>query len=81
MSTRPELTGVGSGTTCDEEIWPFGGGCRCRRAARFPENGWALYGLLQCLEAEGKTEEAEAVRARLQTAWRAADIELVGSRF
>ena len=48
---------------------------------RFPENGWALYGLLQCLEAEEKTEEAEDVRASLETAWRAADVELVGSRY
>jgi tetratricopeptide (TPR) repeat protein len=48
---------------------------------RFPENGWALYGLLQCLEAEEKSQEAEDARGRLATAWRAADVELVGSRF
>ena len=48
---------------------------------RFPENGWALYGLRQSLEAEDKADEADAVRERFQAAWRAADIELVGSRF
>jgi len=48
---------------------------------RFPENGWALYGLLDSLKAQGNTEEAAAVRGRLDTAWGAADVELIGSRF
>jgi tetratricopeptide (TPR) repeat protein len=48
---------------------------------RFPENGWALFGLIQSLEAQGKVEEAAATRPRLQQAWHAADVELTGSRY
>ena len=48
---------------------------------RFPENGWALKGLALSLEAQGKSAEAEEVGARLREAWRAADVELSGSRF
>jgi tetratricopeptide (TPR) repeat protein len=48
---------------------------------RFPENGWALSGLAASLRAQGKTADAEAVDARLQAAWRGADITLKGSRF
>lgn len=49
--------------------------------ARFPENGWSLFGLAQSLEAVGRTGEAEAVRKRFEAAWRDADVELIGSRF
>ena len=31
-----------------------------------PENGWALFGLLQALHAQGKTDEAAQVEARFQ---------------
>ncbi|NIR46337.1 MAG: tetratricopeptide repeat protein [Gemmatimonadetes bacterium] len=48
---------------------------------RFPENGWALHGLRQSLNAQGQMEKAATVEARLREAWRAADVELVGSRF
>ena len=48
---------------------------------KFPDNGWALYGLAASLDAQGKTAEAEEVRARLASAWSAADVELTGSRF
>ena len=48
--------------------------------ARFPANGWALYGLGMSLEAQGKTEAAE-VRATFEQVWSEADIELTGSRF
>lgn len=44
------------------------------------ENGWALYGLAQALEAQGRSEEAERVRARFQTAWQYADTEITASR-
>lgn len=47
---------------------------------RFPENGWCLYGLAESLEAQGRTDEAGDVRMRLAEAWRAADVELTGSR-
>lgn len=49
--------------------------------ARFPENGWSLFGLALSLEAQGRRTEAEAVRARFRTAWDGADVELSSSRF
>ena len=49
--------------------------------ARFPENGWALYGLAQSLRAQDRTEEAERVEERFRRAWDRADIQLVASRY
>lgn len=48
-----------------------------RNLRRFPENGWALFGLARALEAQGETGEAAAVRARFDDAWRSADVELM----
>ena len=48
---------------------------------RFPENGWALFGLLQALHAQSKHAEAAQVDARFRTAWKGADVTLVASRF
>lgn len=48
---------------------------------RHRRNGWALYGLVQALEAQGKTGEAERVKSELAAAWTEADVELTGSRF
>jgi tetratricopeptide (TPR) repeat protein len=48
---------------------------------RFPENGWALFGLGQALRAQGKNKEAAAVDARFKKAWAGADVKLVASRF
>jgi tetratricopeptide (TPR) repeat protein len=48
---------------------------------RFPENGWALFGLAQALRAQGKSQEAAAVDARFKRAWAGADVTLVASRF
>jgi tetratricopeptide (TPR) repeat protein len=45
------------------------------------ENGWALFGLLQSLRAQGKVGEAAEVEARFRRAWARADIILTGSRF
>lgn len=45
----------------------------------FPETGWALHGLYQSLEQQGKTDEAQAVQNRYQTAWANADTQLEGS--
>jgi tetratricopeptide (TPR) repeat protein len=36
---------------------------------RFPENGWALFGLAEALRAQGKSKEAAAVDARFRRAW------------
>jgi tetratricopeptide (TPR) repeat protein len=48
---------------------------------RFPENGWALFGLTQALRAQGKTADAAQVDARFKKAWQGADVTLVASRF
>ena len=48
---------------------------------RFPENGWALFGLAQALKAQGKNAEAARVDARFRKAWTDADVTLVASRF
>lgn len=48
---------------------------------RFPENGYSLAGLAEALDRQGRSEAAAAVRQRLGRAWRAADVELPGSRF
>ena len=47
--------------------------------ARFPDNGWSLFGLVRSLEAQGK--DAGAARAELEAAWRHADVTLTASRF
>lgn len=48
---------------------------------RFRENGWALFGLMQALRAQGKQTEAAAVDARFRAAWKDADVTLTASRF
>jgi tetratricopeptide (TPR) repeat protein len=42
----------------------------------WPENGWSLYGLAECLHALGKHEEAASVQKRFEAAWADADIKL-----
>jgi tetratricopeptide (TPR) repeat protein len=49
--------------------------------ARFPENGWSLHGLAECLRATGRAAEADDVERRLRRAWQWADTALVGSCF
>jgi tetratricopeptide (TPR) repeat protein len=49
--------------------------------ARFPENGWSLFGLAQALEGRGQSAAAAAVRERFARAWRDADVALTASRF
>jgi tetratricopeptide (TPR) repeat protein len=44
------------------------------------ENGWALYGVVQALRAQGKNEQAAIVQTRLDKAWARADFKLTGSR-
>jgi tetratricopeptide (TPR) repeat protein len=48
---------------------------------RFPENGWALFGLAQALREQGKSKEAVAVDGRFRRAWAGSDVTLVASRF
>jgi predicted Zn-dependent protease len=40
------------------------------------ESGWSLRGLVQALDAQGKKEEAALAEARLQKAWKNADVPL-----
>jgi tetratricopeptide (TPR) repeat protein len=47
---------------------------------RNPENGWSLYGLLQCLRAAGKAEAIDVER-RFREAWKHADVMLTASAF
>ena len=46
-----------------------------------PQNGWSLFGLVQCLEAQGKTEEVQSVKKQFNHAWADADVTLTSSRF
>ena len=46
---------------------------------RYPDNGWALHGLAECLEQLGRKKEAEEARARFSKAWVDADVEIPGS--
>lgn len=49
--------------------------------ARNPENGWALFGLVQSLRAEQQDEAARIEEARFAKAWTYADVTLTASRF
>jgi tetratricopeptide (TPR) repeat protein len=48
---------------------------------RNPENGWALFGLMQSLRAQGKKDQAADIEARFRKAWARADVTLTASRF
>jgi tetratricopeptide (TPR) repeat protein len=49
--------------------------------AKFPRNGWSLFGLAQALEAQGRADEAAEVRERFRAVWSEADLTLAASRF
>jgi tetratricopeptide (TPR) repeat protein len=42
----------------------------------WPENGWSLYGLKQCLTAQGKIDAAKEVAKRFEAAWSRADTQI-----
>jgi tetratricopeptide (TPR) repeat protein len=44
------------------------------------ENGWALFGLMQALRAQGKAADAALTEARFKKAWARADFTPTGSR-
>lgn len=46
----------------------------------YPHNGWSMFGLMQALDAQGKTEESAKVKEMFDIVWRKADVELTGSR-
>jgi tetratricopeptide (TPR) repeat protein len=43
---------------------------------RWPRNGWSLFGLEQCLRAQGKEPQAEDVKRQRAVAWSRADVNL-----
>jgi len=45
----------------------------------WPENGWSLHGLAQCLRAQGKDAEAAAVQERFAKAWKRSDTRIATS--
>ncbi len=49
--------------------------------ARFPDNGWSLFGLAQALRAQAKNIEAAEADARFRRAWANTDVTLTASRF
>jgi len=49
--------------------------------ARLPENGWALYGLSECLRRERRPEEAAEVEARFRRIWARSDTPIHSSCF
>ncbi|MGD9689661.1 MAG: tetratricopeptide repeat protein [Phycisphaerales bacterium] len=46
---------------------------------RWPENGWALFGLSEALRAQGRTADADAAAARFERAWVRADTRIHAS--
>ena len=46
----------------------------------YPHNGWSMFGLIQALEAQGKTSEAREQRTMFEHVWERADVTLTGSR-
>jgi tetratricopeptide (TPR) repeat protein len=46
---------------------------------KYPENGWALKGLVQSLEGQKRTADVKAAEARLKTAWARADAPVESS--
>jgi tetratricopeptide (TPR) repeat protein len=48
---------------------------------RYPDNGWSLFGLLQCLRAQGRSEAASGVERRFRETWNHADFALTASSF
>ena len=49
--------------------------------ARHPHNGWALYGLVKSLEAQGKAAQAQVSQQAFNDAWKRADVQLTASAF
>jgi len=46
---------------------------------KWPENGWALYGLSNALRGRGANAEADAIDRRFKRAWRKADVQIESS--
>jgi tetratricopeptide (TPR) repeat protein len=48
--------------------------------AKFPDNGWSLFGLLEALRRQGKEAATAEVQRRFEEAWQYADVVLTSSR-
>ncbi|HVZ69951.1 MAG TPA: hypothetical protein VG891_10835 [Rhizomicrobium sp.] len=48
---------------------------------RYRRDGWALYGLVLALKAQGRTDEAAQAQKEFDSAWQFADVKLTSSRF
>lgn len=48
--------------------------------AEYPLNGWSMFGLIQALEAQGKSAEAAKHQSMFDEIWAMADVELTSSR-
>ncbi len=46
----------------------------------YPRNGWSMYGLIQALEAQKKSDEAADVKKKFDNVWQKADVKLTSSR-
>lgn len=46
----------------------------------YPHNGWSMFGLIQSLDAQGKTVEARELRKMFEHVWSRADVKLSASR-
>jgi tetratricopeptide (TPR) repeat protein len=46
----------------------------------YPHNGWSTFGLIQALDAQKKTADADMLRMHFKEMWALADVELKGSR-
>jgi tetratricopeptide (TPR) repeat protein len=46
---------------------------------QWPDNGWSLHGLADCLKRQGRTGEAASVRKAFEQAWKGADVEIPAS--
>jgi tetratricopeptide (TPR) repeat protein len=51
-----------------------------RDLEEYPHNGWSTYGLVQSLEAQGKSAEASEHRGHFAMMWSLADVQLEASR-
>ena len=47
--------------------------------ARWPDNGWSLHGLADCLDLQGDTAGAADARSRFEKAWAQADVQIGSS--
>lgn len=51
-----------------------------RDLEEYPLNGWSMFGLIQALDAQGKSSAAASYRVKFDEIWAMADVELTSSR-